>query len=624
MSALYAHFLSQPPSSSSPAGLPADQPYHQQPQQPPPHYSSLQSLLFPQQQQPSSALSALPSLSALNSLSLSNPAALNLLLSSAASSPALQQQQQRSAQQRLSLSDSMAALQYLSSSSSASSSPFSSFPPTPSSATTATALASPLSAQSPRFIKAVALEADPFDALTAGLKVSAVVGRVKRACGNCKAAKTKCDSERPCRRCSRTGRSSSCNDSVHKKRGRKRNVSGGDGGEGGEDGDSGEDEDEDEAVAGGEERQDEASHASHSSHRHVEKKARPSTGQAEAEQLRVFLLDCAASFDRHLQRWREQRRQQRQQPQHSSPQAAHLSNALAWFELISRTDSMRKLMWTGRDGVREDASSTDIDLLTDGDETQAALLAAQREIESGGDTPGYALPLYPVPYVLSPATFLSRPKRPQQQQQSRSSHPPPPQPFFNAAFCQLLSSSAEQLSRLFSHLPSFLSHCSHSHLDQSIGALVDAVCSARPSATLQGQYRDRLGQTFDCIEVVSVHAVRGVPVALAISLHSIVALGRHGSRILEDAELARLADSEDEDDAAAAAATGSSAPAAAPPPALRTASSDTLPDNPIVQGMGVVSLLSPRAGHDASAAGAEADTGGSSSSSSSSSGGGGG
>lgn len=46
--------------------------------------------------------------------------------------------------------------------------------------------------------------------------------RVKRACSNCKSAKTKCDNERPCRRCTRTGRVASCVDSIHKKRGRKR------------------------------------------------------------------------------------------------------------------------------------------------------------------------------------------------------------------------------------------------------------------------------------------------------------------------------------------------------------------------------------------------------------------
>ncbi|GAB5360358.1 hypothetical protein AAMO2058_000620600 [Amorphochlora amoebiformis] len=48
--------------------------------------------------------------------------------------------------------------------------------------------------------------------------------RVKRSCINCKLAKTRCDNERPCRRCLRTGREATCVDSVHKKRGRKRSV----------------------------------------------------------------------------------------------------------------------------------------------------------------------------------------------------------------------------------------------------------------------------------------------------------------------------------------------------------------------------------------------------------------
>jgi len=47
---------------------------------------------------------------------------------------------------------------------------------------------------------------------------------VKRSCINCKLAKTRCDNERPCRRCVRTGREATCVDSVHKKRGRKRSV----------------------------------------------------------------------------------------------------------------------------------------------------------------------------------------------------------------------------------------------------------------------------------------------------------------------------------------------------------------------------------------------------------------
>eukprot|EP00467_Chlorarachnion_reptans_P015460 CAMPEP_0114488368 /NCGR_PEP_ID=MMETSP0109-20121206/1288_1 /TAXON_ID=29199 /ORGANISM="Chlorarachnion reptans, Strain CCCM449" /LENGTH=395 /DNA_ID=CAMNT_0001664747 /DNA_START=119 /DNA_END=1306 /DNA_ORIENTATION=- len=47
---------------------------------------------------------------------------------------------------------------------------------------------------------------------------------VKRSCINCKLAKTRCNNERPCRRCLRTGREATCVDSVHKKRGRKRSV----------------------------------------------------------------------------------------------------------------------------------------------------------------------------------------------------------------------------------------------------------------------------------------------------------------------------------------------------------------------------------------------------------------
>lgn len=48
--------------------------------------------------------------------------------------------------------------------------------------------------------------------------------QVKRSCINCKLAKTRCNNERPCRRCLRTGRAATCVDSVHKKRGRKRSV----------------------------------------------------------------------------------------------------------------------------------------------------------------------------------------------------------------------------------------------------------------------------------------------------------------------------------------------------------------------------------------------------------------
>jgi len=44
--------------------------------------------------------------------------------------------------------------------------------------------------------------------------------RVKTACVNCKNSKTRCDNQRPCKRCVRTGRANSCTDSVHKKRGR--------------------------------------------------------------------------------------------------------------------------------------------------------------------------------------------------------------------------------------------------------------------------------------------------------------------------------------------------------------------------------------------------------------------
>jgi energy-coupling factor transporter ATP-binding protein EcfA2 len=44
---------------------------------------------------------------------------------------------------------------------------------------------------------------------------------VTKACGNCKIAKTKCGFERPCQRCLKTGRETSCADIKQKKRGPK-------------------------------------------------------------------------------------------------------------------------------------------------------------------------------------------------------------------------------------------------------------------------------------------------------------------------------------------------------------------------------------------------------------------
>lgn len=46
--------------------------------------------------------------------------------------------------------------------------------------------------------------------------------RVSHACATCKKSKTKCDNQRPCGRCVRTGKADCCVDSVHKKRGRKK------------------------------------------------------------------------------------------------------------------------------------------------------------------------------------------------------------------------------------------------------------------------------------------------------------------------------------------------------------------------------------------------------------------
>ena len=49
-------------------------------------------------------------------------------------------------------------------------------------------------------------------------------GRVVRACSNCKKAKARCDQQRPCIRCVRTGKQDMCVDSVHAKRGRKQQA----------------------------------------------------------------------------------------------------------------------------------------------------------------------------------------------------------------------------------------------------------------------------------------------------------------------------------------------------------------------------------------------------------------
>ena len=232
------------------------------------------------------------------------------------------------------------------------------------------------------------------------------------------------------------------------------------------------------------------------SEQHVDKKAKGTGQPPETEQLKLFLLDCALKFRKHLDRW------QSVHQQHSQPSTV-LNNALRWFKLISRADSLRKLLYTGKDGIQEDAHSTDIDLLVDGPDVDAALEAAQREIESSSDVPGYVLPLYPIPYCISPATFLSpKPADP--------THPPPRLAYFNDAFCQLLSASRQELTSSFAHLPSFLARCSHPHLDQTIGALVDAVCSGRPSVTVQSKYADSVGHTYEAIESVSIHSVQGV------------------------------------------------------------------------------------------------------------------
>ena len=465
----------------------------------------------------------------------------------------------------MSLNDSLSALNYLSNNSS----PFSSFPGTPTAAAVSAAMPMALNAQTARFTKAIALEQEPYDGLV-GMKGN-VVGRVKRACGNCKAAKTKCDSERPCRRCSRTGRSSSCNDSVHKKRGRKK-FSGG--GEGGEEGDGGESGDEGDEEEGGHSPHSHNHHDGAHTHHHMDKKAKKGAEQAETEQLKIFLLDCALKFRKHLERWQVVHQQQSQ----SSPV---LTNALRWFALISQADSLRKLLYTGKDGIKEDAHTTDMDLLVDGPDVEAALEAAQREIEGSSDVPGYVLPLYPIPYCLSPATFLS-PKT------EDRTHPPPRVAYFNDAFCQLLSSSPEQLTAKFAHLPSFLAHCAHPHLDSTIGALVDAVCSGRPSVTVQSKYADSTGHTYEAIESVSIHSVRGVPIALAISLHSIVSHdgGRvAGGELIDDPEVAKLLD-DDSDDEGIDSTTLST-------PAGGTTTGPDSDASPIAHALGRVVLMSP-------------------------------
>ena len=559
----------------------------------PNHPSSSSSLLFPQ---PGGGLSSMPSLSALQQLQMTNPAAFHVLL---ANNPALQASQRQALQQqqqsgRMTLSDSLSTLSYLSNSSS----PYSSFPSTPTTMSALTSLSS-----SPRFAKAVALESDPFESF-GGLMKAGVIGRVKRACGNCKAAKTKCDSERPCRRCSRTGRASSCNDSVHKKRGRKRNVSGGDGGEEGDGGESGDEGDEDDGT-GGDDSHDSPSHishhhaaSSHHTHRHAEKKMKGEQ-QPDTETLKLFLLDVALKISHQLSKWREVHRQQLQREAAAGGTASSssnaLGNALRWFDLLARTDALRKLLYTGKDGVVEDASSTDIDLLLDGPEVAAALESAQKEVE-GADTPGYTLPLYPVPYFTSPATFLDP--------SPHSTHPDAPRAFFNDSFCHLLASSDDQLSRLFSHLPSFLQLVHHTHLDAAIAGFVDAICSCRPSLTLSGaRYSDAEHRhTFDCIEAISIHSVRGVPVALAICLHSIVSVdeghtGAEGGRRLlpDDERMAKLADGDSEDE-------GDEVVQLEAPPPLSTAAGTTAGEttggesdaSPMAQALGAVQIASPK------------------------------
>ncbi len=304
--------------------------------------------------------------------------------------------------------------------------------------------------------------------------------QVKRSCINCKLAKTRCDNQRPCRRCLRTGREATCVDSVHKKRGRKRSNA---------------------ATSGGKSQSDDRSRVDM-----FTKRAKASPAPAPpllsgvVKDTLTYVETLLTVCNQQLERWNNMLRQANALPQPLSTDMQHCKNSLKAYQWIAAC-----MLKNLQDVVKVDNG--------DGSTAAAkeAIRAAARKAEAEAKKvdPNKidprevffgTLPVGVAVFSLQPSPFA-----------------PGNKPWVNKRLAELLGYTPAELAEKMSSLKGISSLYHIVNLQVTIQLFMEALSRRRENYEVQTKWINRRGEYLDMLETVSVkYDATGVPVSVTV------------------------------------------------------------------------------------------------------------
>eukprot|EP00465_Bigelowiella_longifila_P015600 CAMPEP_0185255894 /NCGR_PEP_ID=MMETSP1359-20130426/4957_1 /TAXON_ID=552665 /ORGANISM="Bigelowiella longifila, Strain CCMP242" /LENGTH=429 /DNA_ID=CAMNT_0027840109 /DNA_START=35 /DNA_END=1324 /DNA_ORIENTATION=+ len=308
--------------------------------------------------------------------------------------------------------------------------------------------------------------------------------QVKRSCINCKLAKTRCDNERPCRRCLRTGREATCVDSVHKKRGRKRSVN--------------------PATAAMKARMSDMNLDMNMFNKQQKLLHNPSikSSRTEVKHTLTYVETLLTVCNQQLERWNNKLRQANKMPQPLSPEVKNCKNSLKAYQWIAACmlKNLQNVVKISSNEEEKDASSANKETSNAESSSKSEPKSAEsnkidpREVFYG------TLPIGVAVFSLQPSPFH-----------------PGNKPWVNKTLAGILGYTPKEMIERLSSLKGLSSLYHIVNLHVTIRLFMEALTHRKENYSVQTKWIHKNGSPLDILESVSIkYETSGVPVSVSV------------------------------------------------------------------------------------------------------------
>ncbi|GAB5360357.1 hypothetical protein AAMO2058_000620600 [Amorphochlora amoebiformis] len=306
--------------------------------------------------------------------------------------------------------------------------------------------------------------------------------RVKRSCINCKLAKTRCDNERPCRRCLRTGREATCVDSVHKKRGRKRSVN--------------------PNASSMKSRMPDMSLEldMFNKRQKLINNTSVNTGRAEVKHTLTYVETLLTVCNQQLERWNNKLRQANKLPQPLTEDMRNCKNSLKAYQWIAAC-MLKNLQNVVKISGSKQSESTEDDKKA-AEKTTPTLSAPKTEPNKIDPREVFygTLPIGVAVFSLQPSPFH-----------------PGNKPWVNKTLAAILGYSTEEMTEKLSSLKGLSSLYHILNLHVTIRLFMEALSHRKENYSVQTKWIHKSGEYLDILESVSIkYEQSGVPVSVSV------------------------------------------------------------------------------------------------------------